>query len=210
MQIAVVGATGTTGRSLVKHALAEGHDVTAIARHPERLSSADRLSLVQGDVLSAVGLTGALEGIEAVISCIGPDRNLAPGTLMSAGVANILAECKRANVRRFVMQSGIGLSDGRELPWSSRLIVYVSGRIFTAAVADKAVAERMTQKTEMEWVIVRPVGLLDKPAKGHYTAGPLARVAVHNPLTFDDCTDCLLRAATGEPNWIGKIVNVGS
>jgi hypothetical protein len=30
----------------------------------------------------------------------------------------------------------------------------------------------------MEWVIVRPVALLDKPAKGRYTAGPLARVAV--------------------------------
>ena len=30
------------------------------------------------------------------------------------------------------------------------------------------------------------------------------------PLSFDDCADCLLRAATDEPNWIGKIVNVGS
>jgi hypothetical protein len=62
----------------------------------------------------------------------------------------------------------------------------------------------------MEWVIVRPVGLLDKPAKGRYTAGPLARVAVLIPLSFDDCADCLLRAATDEPNWIGIIVNVGS
>jgi hypothetical protein len=62
----------------------------------------------------------------------------------------------------------------------------------------------------MEWVIVRPVVLIDKPAKGRYTAGPLARVAPLVPLSFDDCADCLLRAATDEPNWIGKIVNVGS
>jgi nucleoside-diphosphate-sugar epimerase len=148
--------------------------------------------------------------VEAVISCIGPEKNLSPGTLMSVGVASILAECKRANVRRFIMQSGIGLSDGRELSCPSRFAVRVSGRIFTAAVIDKAVAERMTQKIDMEWVIVRPVGLLDKPAKGRYTAGPLARVAVLIPLSFDDCADCLLRAATDEPNWIGKIVNVGS
>ena len=87
----------------VKHALAQGHFVTAVARRPERLSSADRLSFVRGDVLSPGGLTGALDGVESVISCIGPEKNLSPGTLMSVGVASILTECKRANVRRFIM-----------------------------------------------------------------------------------------------------------
>ncbi len=129
---------------------------------------------------------------------------------MSVGVAGILTECKRANVRRFIMQSGIGLSDGRELSCPNRFVVRVSGRIFTAAIADKAAAERMMQKIDMEWVIVRPVVLMDKPAKGRYTAGPSARVAPLIPFSFDDCADCLLRAATDEPNWIGKIVNVGS
>jgi uncharacterized protein YbjT (DUF2867 family) len=45
MKIAVVGATGATGGRVVKHALAQGHFVMAVASHPERLSSADRLSL---------------------------------------------------------------------------------------------------------------------------------------------------------------------
>jgi putative NADH-flavin reductase len=210
MKIAVVGATGATGRRVLKLALAQGHLVTAVARHPERLSSADRLSLVRGDVSSPGGLIGALDGVEAVISCIGPEKNLSPGTLMSVGVASILTECKRANVRRFILQSGIGLSDGGELSWPNRFVVRLSGRIFAAAVADKAVAERMTQKTGLEWVIVRPVVLADKPAKGRYTAGPSARVALLVPLSYDDCADCLLRAATEQPNWIGKIVNVGS
>jgi hypothetical protein len=35
------------------------------------------------------------DGVEAVISCIGPEKNLSPGTLMSVGVAGILIECKR-------------------------------------------------------------------------------------------------------------------
>ena len=129
---------------------------------------------------------------------------------MSVGVATILTECRRANVRRFVLQSGIGLSDGRELSCPNRFVVRASGLIFSAAITDKAMAERMTQKIDMEWVIVRPVVLADKPAKGRYTAGPSARVAPLAPLSFDDCADCLLRAATDEPNWIGKIVNVGS
>src|ERR1700691_4149974 len=170
-------ATGATGRRVVKHALAQGHLVTAVARHPERLSFADRLSFVPRDVTSPSGLTGALDGVEAVISCIGPEKNLSPGTLMSVGVASILTECKRAIVRRFILQSVIGLSDGRELSCLNRFVVRVSGRIFTSAVTDKAVAERLTQKIDMEWVIVRAVVLIDKPAKGRYTAGPSARVA---------------------------------
>jgi putative NADH-flavin reductase len=210
MKIAVVGATGATGRIVVKHALAQGHIITAVARHPERLSPDKRLTLIRGDVLSPGGLTGAFDDVETVISCIGPEKNLSPGTLMSAGVASILAECKRANVRRFVMQSGIGLSDGHELSCANRFVVRASGRIFTAAVADKAAAERMTQQSDMKWVIVRPVVLADKPTKGRYTADPLARVAPLIPLSFGDCADCLLRAATKEPGWIGKIVNVGS
>lgn len=129
---------------------------------------------------------------------------------MSVGVASILAECKRANVRRYVMQSGIGLSDGRELSCLNRLVIRASGQIFAAAVADKAAAQRMTQQADLEWVIVRPVVLTAKSAKGRYTAGPLARVAPISPLSFSDCADCLLRAATDEPGWIGKVVNVGS
>src|SRR5450755_879145 len=100
-----------------------------------------RSDCVRGDVLSPGGLTGTLDGVEAVISCIGPEKSLLSGTLMSAGVASLVTECKRANVRRFIVQSGIGWSDGRERSFSSRLVGSVSGRIFIAAVREKALAE---------------------------------------------------------------------
>ena len=58
-------------------------------------------------------------------------------------------------------------------------------RCSAAAIIDKAVAERMTQKIDMEWVIVRPVVLADKPAKGRYTGGPQheSRHSFRFPLT---------------------------
>ena len=79
---------------------------------------------------------------------------------MSVGAASILTECKRANVRRFIMQSGIGLSDGLELSCPSRFVVRVSGRIFAASVIDKALAERMTE---------------DGHGVGHRSPGRIAR-----------------------------------
>src|ERR1700722_8812173 len=107
MKIAVVGATGATGRGVVKHALAQGHFVTAVARHPERLSFADRLSFIRGDVLSPGGLTGAFDGLEAVISCIGPEKNLSPETLMSVGVASIFTGCKGGTSQHFSRKRGL-------------------------------------------------------------------------------------------------------
>jgi len=44
MKIAVVGATGKTGRRVLTCALAHGHVVTAVAHHPERLSPDERLT----------------------------------------------------------------------------------------------------------------------------------------------------------------------
>lgn len=210
MKVAVVGATGATGNQVMMHALAEGHFVTAIARHPERLLPGERLTPVRGDVLAPDGLAGAFADMDAVISCIGPDRNSSPGTVMSAGIANILAECRRANVRRFVMQSGIGLSAGDELSCPNRFVVRVSSRIFAAAVTDKSIAEQLTRQSGLEWIIVRPVVLANRPAKGCYTSGPSARVAPLIPLSFADCADCLFRAATSEPDWVRTVVNVGS
>jgi len=56
---------------------------------------------------------------------------------MSVGVASILAECKRANVRRFVLQSGIGFSDWRELSCLNPFVIRASRQIFTAAITDR-------------------------------------------------------------------------
>jgi len=61
MNLLVVGGTRGIGRQLVDQALASGHSVTALARHPERLAlEHERLRKVQGDILDAQSLSGAL------------------------------------------------------------------------------------------------------------------------------------------------------
>lgn len=208
MRITVIGATGTTGRHVVARALAQGHEVVAVARRPETLPPAARLTVRKGDVLDAESLASAIAGADAVISCIGPTKNLSPGTVMSEGVPNIIAACRRKGVRRLVLQSGITLSDGQELSAPNRWAVRVLRRVFAKACDDKAIAERALQRSELEWVLVRAVGLREAPATARYTAGPRARVAPLLPLPFADCADCLVRA-TSEPAWVGRIINVG-
>ncbi|ANF97073.1 NAD(P)-dependent oxidoreductase [Paenibacillus bovis] len=226
MKIAVIGATGATGRKVVERALDSGHEVIAVARRPETIASTVRLSVRQGNVLDRTSITNALADTDVVISCLGPTgnfpqgivtsegisnirKNFSPGTTMSVGITNILAACESKGVKRFVMQSGIGLSDGKELSALNRLAIHISGRIFTKAVEDKAIAERAVQQSGLDWIIVRPPALSDTAATSKYTAGPLIRISPLRPLSFADCADCLVRAATNEPTWVRKIVNVG-
>ena len=52
MKLTILGATGGVGRHLVSHALADGHQVTAVVRDPARLPVAtSRLTVVRGDAL---------------------------------------------------------------------------------------------------------------------------------------------------------------
>lgn len=144
-----------------------------------------------------------------VISCIGPTRNFSSGTVMSEGISNLLVACQGAGVKRFVMQSGIGLSDGKELSVLNRWAIRFSGRIFSKAVEDKAIAESAVQRSDLDWIIVRPAALSDVAATSKYTSVPSTRIAPLLPLSFADCADCLVRAATNEPTWVRRIVNVG-
>jgi uncharacterized protein YbjT (DUF2867 family) len=127
---------------------------------------------------------------------------------MSAGTAHMVAAAEAAGVRRFVFQSGIGLSDGVELSPANRWVLRAWRPLFAAAIHDKAEGERVLRASALEWVIVRPVILRDAPAAGHYLAGPRAPVAPLVPLSFADCAACLLHALS-EPAWTRQIVNLG-
>ncbi|NGZ75267.1 NAD(P)H-binding protein [Saccharibacillus alkalitolerans] len=135
--------------------------------------------------------------------------NFAPGTIMSEGLANILAASRRAGVKRLIMQSGINLSDGTELAFCHRGMVRGMRRMFRTAIEDKSAAEQAVMASGLDWIIVRASVLKYADATLNYTAGPRARIAPLRPIPYADCADCLIRAAAGEPGWSGRIVNVG-
>src|SRR5437773_2744203 len=73
MRIALFGAGGMIGRRILEEALRRGHEVTAVVRDPTRFSgAADRVAVVQGDVVDAASVAAAVRGHDAVISAVGP------------------------------------------------------------------------------------------------------------------------------------------
>jgi putative NADH-flavin reductase len=72
MKLLVFGATGGTGKELVRQALQQGHVVTAFARDPGKIQLApDELRVVRGDILEPESIETAVAGQDAVLSALG-------------------------------------------------------------------------------------------------------------------------------------------
>jgi len=70
MRIFVTGATGVTGRRAVPLLVAAGHEVTAVARSPEKAAALERAGAraVQVDLFDAAAVRRAVAGHEAVLN----------------------------------------------------------------------------------------------------------------------------------------------
>ncbi|MGI5239844.1 NAD(P)-dependent oxidoreductase [Dactylosporangium sp. CA-139066] len=88
MEITVLGATGATGRLIVRQALDRGHTVRAVARDPSRLPELAGLRPVAADVRDPAAIARALAGAEVILSGLGVASGEAPGVLAAgAGAA---------------------------------------------------------------------------------------------------------------------------
>ncbi len=114
LDILVVGGSKGIGLETVKMALQRGHNVTAMARRPERMSeSHERLVKLKGDILDPGSVSKAVEGKDAVIISIGASPTRKPVTLFSKGTANVLAAMQAKEVTRLIAVTGIGAGDSR-------------------------------------------------------------------------------------------------
>lgn len=109
MHIALIGATGHVGATVLAEALARGHRVTAIVRNPAKLPSHPALSAQALDVFDTPALAKALAGHDAVISAYNPGWGAADiRATMARGGAAIITATKQAQVPRLLAVGGAG------------------------------------------------------------------------------------------------------
>jgi putative NADH-flavin reductase len=70
MKVALIGASGQVGSRILTELIRRGHQVTAIARKPDRIVSAAGVTFAQGDVFDEAGLASLVKGRDAVISAV--------------------------------------------------------------------------------------------------------------------------------------------
>lgn len=170
-RVLVIGATGGTGRELVRQALDQGLSVTALARNPARLEmSHPQLTVLQGDVLDPASLDAAMRGQQAVLCALGHKQFFRPSRILSAGTANLLRAMESHGVRRLVCETSMGIGDsaGRMgLDYTFFTIPLILPWYFW----DKTRQERLIARSDADWVIVRPAVLGNGPRSGRYRHG---------------------------------------
>jgi len=167
MTVAILGASGATGRHAVSTALDRGHRTVAFVRRPGIFTPREGLlEVVWPDVTDASALTAALPGADVVISALGGAAK-GPTTVCTEGIRSAVTAMKTAGVTRLIAVSAYGVLETHDNSLFSRAVwANVADRM-----RDKESMERLITGSGLNWTIVRPPKLSGHQAIGKYTAG---------------------------------------
>lgn len=209
MKLLVIGSTGGTGKLLLADALAQGHDVVALARRPEAVTAThSRLTIAPGNVLDKPSLTAAMAGVDCVVSALGIGGLMASrraGTILSEGTANILAAMQAAGVQRLVAVSSVGVEDDPTEGFVYRRIL--KPNFLDPLYADMRIMESLIVHSGLAWTLVRPPRLIDKPATGRYHVTIGRNVPFARTLTRSDLSAFILQILRDDTHR-GEIVSI--
>ena len=165
----VIGASGGIGRAAVAAGLAAGHRVRGLSRRAAGLGIVDpAFEPAPGDATDRDSVTAALDGIDAVIFALGVakslQRTLRPVTTFSAATAATIAAMEMAGVRRLVAVTGFGAGESRR---AMSLVERLPHRLLLGhAYDDKDRQEALIRASGLDWLILRPTILTNRPARG--------------------------------------------
>jgi len=175
MKLTVFGASGGTGYQVVSQALDGGHEVTAVVRDPARLAISHRsLIVVTADVLQPADIADAVAGRDAVISALGQsrrpqDRKAAANSTLCADSARSITEAMRqVGSRRLVIVSSSGPYTDGDGPVLRYVVKPILGRVFKDEYTDLVAMEQVVRASALDWTVLRPPRLTDKPLTGRY------------------------------------------
>ncbi len=107
MNVVVYGATGNSGKEIVKELLARGHKVTAVARKVDSLEGMPEVTAVVDDLSNVDKTAEIIKGSDAVVSAYAPPAGDTDALL---GVTERqIAAVKKAGEPRLLVVGGAGL-----------------------------------------------------------------------------------------------------
>lgn len=191
MTVLVLGASGATGKLLVQQLLSCGERVKAIVRSKDSLNiDHEDLSLIEANVhdLSLTEITEHLKGCTAVASCLGHNltfkgmfgqpRMLVSDTLRR--VCEAINAAPSAQPTKIALMNTTGKSN-RDIPEKvsiaqacviSLLRLLLPPHLDNERAADYLRTEIAQSHKSIEWVTVRPDGLIDEGEVSGYSLHP--------------------------------------
>ena len=171
--VLIFGGTRGAGLETVRQLSESGESVTVMVRESSDLTALNALEVntVVGDALEPDTLTAAFESgdFDAVVSTLSgnPREGFAAD---GAGNLNAIDATEAAGVKRFVLISSIGVGD------SASALPPQALDALAEALAGKGKAEDRLKESDLDYTVIRPGVLTNKPAngKGQLTEDPSA------------------------------------
>lgn len=165
MRILILGMTGRVGSEIATLALEDKHQVTALVRTPEKITSNDdNLSVVKGDVTIKEDVERAMKDADAVISALNTDG----GETLTESMPLIIEAMKAEGIKRIVTIGTAGILNSRVEDDVLRYQSSESKRKLTRAAEEHHKTYELLEASELDWTVVCPTYLPDGEAAGEY------------------------------------------
>ncbi|HEU5289633.1 MAG TPA: NAD(P)-binding oxidoreductase [Cyclobacteriaceae bacterium] len=168
MKVLILGATGRTGKIVLQRALEEGYEVNCLARNSIRIRKQNRLTVFEGNPTNTADLENAFSDCNAVISVLNVSRKSdfpwsklrTPENYLSETMKVLIPIAEKRNVKRIVVCSAWGAAETKkDTPGWFRWFIDHSN--IGAAYRDHERQEKLLSDSNLDWTIVRPVGLIN-------------------------------------------------
>ena len=196
-KVLIIGASRGIGLETVRAALRAGHRVRALARSAASMPIQDaNLDTVSGDALDRDTIRDALQDVDVVIQTLGV--NFAPklifeGTTLFSDSTRILVDAmKVAGVKRLIAVTGLGAGDSRGhggIIYDAVVFPLLLKRVYD----DKDVQEWIIRSSGLDWTIVRPGLLTNRPATGRYRVLTASKDWQFGAISRSDVADFLVQ-----------------
>ncbi len=174
MLIAIIGATGFVGMSILKEALARGHEVLALTRSAHKIAPSASLRVAGVDVQDSARLAELLRGCAVAVHAFAAPRTDSIEERIAKqrqGTTSIIAAVKRAGLARLVAVGGAGTAE--VAPGVRLMDSYFFPPEYEGGARSTAVIKELLQQEDtVDWVFVSPPNFLEHGARtGAYRTG---------------------------------------
>lgn len=163
MNIAVIGATGSTGLEFVHQALKNNHCVTVLARSPEKMTvKHPNLKIIQGNVLNPEDVRAVVRGQDAIFIALGTGGTPKKSTIRSDGTAQVIKALEASAERPLIVAlSSLGVAESnQQMPFYWQVPLNI---LLAYAFADHRQQEKNLRDSDLPYVIIRPTFMNDDP-----------------------------------------------
>ena len=175
MNVLILGATGRTGKLALEECLERGFKVSCLVRNKNKIHIKHKnLAVFTGNPTDYFALSQAAEGCNYLISALNISRTSdfpwaklrTPETFLSDVMKNILILSKEVDLLKIVLCSAWGVGESnKDLPgWFKWLI---NNSNIKVAYQDHEKQENLLMGSDLNWTIIRPVGLINSTKKQH-------------------------------------------